>query len=190
MSVSKFSSNVYKYIKESNPAPVHLWDPPYCGELDIRVSRDGQWYYNKSPINRKRLVKLFSNILKKEGNEYFLVTPVEKIKIIVDDVPFIIVDIEVNKREQSQEISFLTNIEDKFSLGLNNPLRITFKPGTQEPIPYVIVRKNLEGLIDRKTFYRLVDMSETHDYQGVKWLGVFSLDTFFPIIEETKLHSL
>ena len=110
MSVSKFSSTVYKYIKESNPAPVHLWDPPYCGELDIRVSRDGQWYYNKSPINRKRVVKLFSNILKKEGNEYFLVTPVEKIKIIVDDVPFIIVDIEVNKREQSQEISFLTNI--------------------------------------------------------------------------------
>ena len=88
----------------------------------------------------------------------------EKIKIIVDDVPFIIVDIEVNKREQSQEISFLTNIEDKFSLGLNNPLRITFKPGTQEPMPYVIVRKNLEGLIDRKTFYRLVDMSETHYY--------------------------
>ncbi len=190
MNVSKFSSTVNKYIKESEPAPVHLWDPPYCGELDIRISRDGTWYYNKSPIGRKRLVKLFSNILKKEGDAYYLVTPIEKIKIQVDDVPFLIVDIESTDGGKEQEISFLTNTGISFNLGSSNPLRILFNYNTQEPSPYVVVRKNLEGLIDRKTFYRLIEKSELHLYRGVSWLGIWSKNVFFPILEETKLNSL
>ena len=190
MDVSKFSSTIKKYIKESEPAPVHLWNPPYCGELDIRITRDGNWHYNKSPIGRKRLVKLFSNILKKEGDFYYLVTPVEKIKIQVDDAPFLIVDIESKIVNGTQEITFLTNTETEFSLGSKNPLRILFKNHTQEPSPYVVVRKNLEGLIDRKTFYRLIEKSDFHSYKGASWLGVWSQNVFFPILEENKLNIL
>ena len=190
MDVSKFSSTIKKYIKESEPAPVHLWNPPYCGELDIRITRDGNWHYNKSPIGRKRLVKLFSNILKKEGDFYYLVTPVEKIKIQVDDAPFLIVDIESKTVNGTQEITFLTNTETEFSLGLKNPLRILFKKHTQEPSPYVVVRKNLEGLIDRKTFYRLIEKSDFYSHKGASWLGRWSQNVFFPILEENKLNIL
>ena len=190
MDVSKFSSTIKKYIKESEPAPVHLWNPPYCGELDIRITRDGNWHYNKSPIGRKRLVKLFSNILKKEGDFYYLVTPVEKIKIQVDDAPFLIVDIESKIVNGTQEITFLTNTETEFSLGSKNPLRILFKNQTQEPSPYVVVRKNLEGLIDRKTFYRLIEKSDFHSHKGDPWLGIWSQNVFFPILEENKLNIL
>ena len=190
MDVSKFSSTIKKYIKESEPAPVHLWNPPYCGELDIRITRDGNWHYNKSPIGRKRLVKLFSNILKKEGDFYYLVTPVEKIKIQVDDAPFLIVDIESKIVNGTQEITFLTNTETEFSLGSKNPLRILFKNHTQEPSPYVVVRKNLEGLIDRKTFYRLIEKSDFHLHKGASWLGIWSQNVFFPILEENKLNIL
>ena len=190
MDVSKFSSTIKKYIKESEPAPVHLWNPPYCGELDIRITRDGNWHYNRSPIGRKRLVKLFSNILKKEGDFYYLVTPVEKIKIQVDDAPFLIVDIESKTVNGTQEITFLTNTETEFSLGLKNPLRILFKNHTQEPSPYVVVRKNLEGLIDRKTFYRLIEKSDFYSHKGASWLGIWSQNVFFPILEENKLNIL
>ena len=190
MDVSKFSSTIKKYIKESEPAPVHLWDPPYCGELDIRITRDGNWHYNRSPIGRKRLVKLFSNILKKEGDFYYLVTPVEKIKIQVDDAPFLIVDIESKTVNGTQEITFLTNTETEFSLGSKNPLRILFKNHTQEPSPYVVVRKNLEGLIDRKTFYRLIEKSDFYSHKGASWLGIWSQNVFFPILEENKLNIL
>ena len=190
MDVSKFSSTIKKYIKESEPAPVHLWNPPYCGELDIRITRDGNWHYNRSPIGRKRLVKLFSNILKKEGNFYYLVTPVEKIKIQVDDAPFLIVDIESKTVNGTQEITFLTNTETEFSLGSKNPLRILFKNHTQEPSPYVVVRKNLEGLIDRKTFYRLIEKSDFHLHKGASWLGIWSQNVFFPILEENNLNIL
>ena len=190
MNISKLSSAVNRYIKESEPAPVHLWDPPFCGELDIRIKRDGIWYYNKSPIGRKRLVKLFSNILKKEGDLYYLVTPVEKIRIQVDDVPFLIIDIEWETVDNTQEISFLTNTGTTFSLGPENPLRIFFDQKTEEPSPYVLVRKNLEGLIDRKTFYRLIDKSEFHLFRGVSWLGIWSQSNFFPILEKNKLNLL
>ncbi len=127
MDVSKFSSTIKKYIKESEPAPVHLWNPPYCGELDIRITRDGNWHYNKSPIGRKRLVKLFSNILKKEGDFYYLVTPVEKIKIQVDDAPFLIVDIEskiVNGTQNTCRCKDTININiptEKYKICSKNP---------------------------------------------------------------------
>ena len=188
MSDFKLSSSVTKYVQESKPAPVDLWDPPYCGELDIRIARDGQWYYNNSPIGRKRLVKLFSNILKKEGNIYYLVTPVEKIKIKVDDVPFVIVDMEYTKEGKSQVISFLTNTETKIILSKENPLRIEFNKKTREPSPYVTVRKNLEGLIDRKTFYRLADRCEIYLHRREPWLGIWSTGKFFPIMKSKSLN--
>lgn len=190
MNVSKLSTSVQKYVEESKPAPVELWDPPYCGELDIRIARNGKWYYNESPIERQRLVKLFSNILKKEQSDYYLVTPVEKIKIQVDDVPFLVVDLEVNVVRNSQEISFKTSTNDKFSLSPVNSLRVLFNENTQEPSPYVTVRKNLEGLLDRKTFYRLIEKSEYNLHNGVDWLGVWSSNTFFPILEKHKINIL
>ena len=190
VSIFKLSSSVTKYVQESKPAPVDSWDPPYCGELDIRIARDGQWYYNNSPIGRKRLVRLFSNILKREEDIYYLVTPAEKIKIKVDDVPFIIVDMEYTKKGTSQAISFLTNTETKFTLGKKNPLRVEFNEKTKEPSPYVTVRKNLEGLIDRKTFYRLADKCEIHLHRGESWFGIWSMEKFYPITESKNLELL
>ena len=190
VSVSKLSSTVTKYVQESKPAPVDLWDPPYCGELNIRIARDGQWFYNNSPIGRKRLVKLFSNILKKEKNTYYLVTPVEKVKIKVDDAPFVIVDMECTKKGTSQEISFVTNTEARFTLSKKHPLRVKIKKDTKEPSPYVTVRRNLEGLIDRKTFYRLADMCEIHLHRGETWLGIWSMGKFFPIMDTKDLDEL
>lgn len=165
------------------PAPVHLWNPDFCGDLDMRIARDGTWFYLGSPIGRMPLVKLFSSILKREGDDYFLVTPVEKVGIKVDDVPFIAVDFEVS---EGPLITFTTHVGDKVVLGPENPMRLEHnKKG--EPTPYLQVRANLEARLDRKSFYRLVDHAHVQTHMGERWLGVTSLKTFFPFIREAEL---
>ncbi|MBL1437292.1 MAG: DUF1285 domain-containing protein [Rhodobacteraceae bacterium] len=164
------------------PAPVHLWNPEFCGDLDMRIARDGTWHYLGSPIGRMPLVKLFSSILKREGQDYFLVTPVEKVGIKVDDVPFIAVDFSVT----DGDFTFETNVGDLIPLGPEHPMRIeTNEKG--EPAPYVLVRSNLEARIDRKSFYRLVDLAQPHPHQGQIWLGIWSLGQFFPFIPEAEI---
>ena len=164
------------------PAPVHLWAPDFCGDLDMRIARDGTWFYLGTPIGRLPLVKLFSNILKREGEDYFLVTPVEKVGIEVDDVPFIAVDFE----QADGIITFTTNVDDHVALGPNHPLRLEHN-AKGEPAPYINVRANLEARIDRKSFYRLVDIATPHLHQGEQWLGIFSGEAFFPFIREASL---
>lgn len=161
------------------PAPVHLWDPPFCGDLDMRIARDGMWFYQGTPIGRPALVRLFSTILKKEGTDYFLVTPVEKVGITVDDAPFVAVDFD----QQGEGLVFTTNVGDQVTADADHPIRVTHHPDTNEPAPYVLVRTNLEALIDRKTFYRLVDLGEHQD----GWFGVRSNGAFFPIIRSSDL---
>jgi hypothetical protein len=169
------------------PAPVHLWNPPFCGNLDIRIARDGSWWYLGTPIGRERLVHLFASVLKREGDDYFLVTPAEKIGITVDDAPFLAVDFRVADPGRGQSITFLTSVEDETTAGPENPIRVVRDPETGEPSPYVHVRNGLEALIDRKSFYRLVEVGEHAPVAGTLWFGLRSGGMFFPVIPSQDL---
>lgn len=170
------------------PAPVHLWNPPYCGDLDIRIGRDGLWWYLGTPIGRVELVRLFASVLKREGDRYYLVTPVEKIGITVDDAPFVAVDFEVADPGPAQTITFETNVGEFAVAGSENPIRVERDPATGEPSPYVHIRSNLEALIDRKSYYRLVEIGENEDVDGVLWFGLRSGGVFFPVIPAAELE--
>mgnify|MGYP000518596577 FL=1 len=169
--------------RKKGPPPVHLWNPPFCGDLDMRIARDGTWFYLGTPIGRHELVKLFSSIIRKDGDDYFLVTPVEKVGIKVDDAPFVAVDF--NPVEGGLE--FLTNVGDKAIAGSEHPIRVVRDPATGEPSPYVLIRRNLEALIDRKSFYRLVELGESQAVEGEDWFGIRSGGEFFPIIPAAEL---
>ena len=163
--------------------PVHLWNPPDCGDLDIRIARDGTWFYLGTPIGRPELVKLFSTILRKDDDRFVLVTPVEKVGITVDDAPFVAVDFEVSGKGSDQSLTFITGLDDKAIAGPDHPIRVERDADTGEPSPYVLIRDRLEALIDRKSFYRLVDIGAHHD----DWFGVWSGGQFFPIIPSKDL---
>ena len=167
--------------------PVHLWNPPHCGDLDIRIARDGTWFYMGTPIGRPELVRLFSTILRKDGDSYVLVTPVEKVGITVEDAPFVAVDFELEGSGQAQTLTFTTNVADTVKAGLDAPIRIERDPKTGEPSPYVRIRANLDALIDRKSFYRLVDIGTSEIHEGNDWFGVWSGGQFFPIIPSAEL---
>ena len=158
--------------------PVDKWDPPYCGEIDIRIARDGTWFHEGTPIGRIGLVKLFASILKREEGRHFLVTPVEKVGITVEDAPFIALDHEAG----DGEIALETNLGDRVVAGPDHPIRVEMAPDG-EPAPYVMVRRGLEALIDRKTFYRLVELGEERDGQ----FGLVSRGEFFPMIAAAEL---
>lgn len=163
--------------------PVEKWDPPFCGDLDMRIARDGTWFYLGTPIGRFGLVKLFSSILRKDGDAYFLVTPVEKVGITVEDAPFVALDFEAEGEGRAQVLTFRTHVDDVTVAGPDKPIRVERDPETGEPAPYVLVRANLEALIDRKSFYRLVELGDHHD----GWFGLWSSGTFFPVIPSDEL---
>jgi hypothetical protein len=169
------------------PPPVHLWNPPFCGDLDMRIARDGTWFYLGTPIGRPALVRLFSSILKREGDRYFLVTPVEKVGIIVDDAPFLAVDFTAEGKGSAQRLTFVTRVEDEVTAGPDHPIRVARDPATGEPSPYVMVRRGMEALIDRKSFYRLVELGCEHAVDGVPQFGLWSDGAFFPIIPAAEL---
>ncbi len=153
--------------------PVHLWNPAHCGEIDIRIRRDGVWFHEGTPIGREPLVRLFSTVLRLDPDGYHLVTPVEKLKITVEDAPFIAVRVDA----EDGLLRFLTNVGDEVEAGPDNPIRVTTDPETGEPAPYLHVRRGLEARIRRPVFYELVEMAEDRD--GVT--GVTSNGAFFPI---------
>lgn len=171
---------------KKGPPPVHLWNPPFCGDLDMEIRRDGTWFYLGTPIGRAPLVRLFASILKLEDGKYFLVTPVEKVGIRVVDAPFVAVDCTVTGQGAAQELRFLTNVGDEVTAGPEHPIRVVRAVGG-EPSPYVMVRRGLEALIDRKTFYRLVEIARPGAHEGQEWLGLTSGGTFFPIIPMAEL---
>ncbi|MEP5757746.1 MAG: DUF1285 domain-containing protein [Litoreibacter sp.] len=164
--------------------PVESWNPPFCGDLDMRIARDGTWFYLNSPIGRAGLVKLFSSIIRKDGDDYFLVTPVEKVGITVEDAPFVAIDFDISGSGEQQDLKFHTNVDDYVVAGPENPIRISYD-AAEEPSPYILIRRNLEALIDRKSFYRLVDRG-VHRHG---WFGVWSGGMFFKIIESKHLES-
>jgi len=169
------------------PPPVHLWNPPFCGDLDMRIARDGTWFYLGTPIGRAPLVRLFSSILKREGDRYFLVTPVEKVGITVDDAPFVAVDFTAEGAGRDQRLTFETHVGDTVAAGPEHPIRIVRDPETGEPAPYLMVRRGLEALIDRKSFYRLVEIGVEEPADREAQFGLWSEGAFFPIIPAAEL---
>ncbi|CAM4125089.1 hypothetical protein CCOS865_01490 [Pseudomonas reidholzensis] len=167
--------------KGKGPAPVHLWNPDFCGDIDMRIARDGTWFYQGTPIGRKPMVRLFSNIIRRDGDDYFLITPVEKVGIRVDDAPFVALSLEVEGRGEQQVLRFTSNVDDQAEAGAEHPLRVEIDPLTQEPSPYILMRSNLEALIHRNVFYQLVELAVPREIDGQAWLGVWSHGEFYPI---------
>lgn len=153
----------------------------------MRIARDGTWFYLGTPIGRKPLVKLFSGIIRKDGDDYFLVTPVEKVGITVEDAPFVAIDFDVENPGPDQRLTFLTQVDDEATAGPDHPIRVERDPETGEPSPYILIRTNLEALIDRKSFYRLVDLGVHQEKDGQSWFGIRSNGAFFPIIPSNQL---
>lgn len=161
--------------------PVHLWNPDFCGDIDMRIARDGTWYYLGTPIGRKPMVRLFSTIIRRDGDDYFLITPVEKVGIQVEDAPFVAVTLQVEGEGEAQVLRFTTNVEDEVVAGSEHPIRVEIDPVTFEPSPYILVRRNLEALIHRNVFYQLVELAVEREIDGEPWLGVWSGGEFYPI---------
>jgi uncharacterized protein len=157
--------------------PVHLWNPPFCGDIDMRIAQDGTWFYMNSPIGRKPLYTLFSRVLRRDDDKYFLVTPVEKCGIKVDDAPFVGVRMQVTGEGTAQVLRFETNVDDHVEVNADHPLRFADEAGTAGLKPYVLVRANLEALVSRALYYDLVALGVV---QG-EWFGIWSSGTFFPM---------
>ncbi len=176
-------------FKERGPAPVHLWNPPYCGEIDMRIARDGTWFYNRTPIGRPALVKLFSSILRKDGESYVLVTPVERVGIVVEDAPFLGVEFLREGEGEGQVLRLRTNVDDWVEISAQNPLR--FEPGDAEGLkPYVKIRGDLWALVKRALFYDLAEWAEARDIGGEEFFGVWSAGAFFPMAPMRDLAGL
>jgi len=156
--------------------PVDKWNPAHCGAIDIRIARDGTWYHEGTPIGRKELVRLFSTILRKDPDGFHLVTPAEKMRITVEDAPFMAVLLDVAGHERDQQLTFTTNVGDETIAGPDNPIRVEIDPVSDQPAPYVHVRKGLEARISRAVFYQLADLAVS-DSAG--YLGVWSGGQFF-----------
>lgn len=155
---------------------------PPCGDSDMRIAADGTWFYGGTPIERKPLVKLFSSVLRREDDgRYWLVTPVERCRVEVEDAPFVAVELSVSGERQQQVLAFRTNLDDWVEAGPEAPLRVELDPESGEPRPYVLVRQGLEARLQRNVYYHLVEAAEPHEVEQRERLGVWSKGRFFPL---------
>lgn len=161
--------------------PVDRWNPPLCGDMDLTICRNGAWVHEGREIERTPLIKLFSSVLKKEGEDYFLVTPVEKWRIVVEDAPFHVTAVERQQRQGQQALVFHTSTGDTIIAGPDNPLWVETDSITGEPSPYLLVRSNLNGLLNRPVFYELAEWSIQQVVDNLPRHGVESLGMFFPL---------
>ncbi len=173
---------------KAGPPPVHLWNPPFCGDLDMRIASDGAWYYLKTPIGRPALVRLFASVLKREGDKYFLVTPVEKVGIDVDDAPFLAVEMRAEPTASGQVLHFRTNVDDWVECGQGHALRFAPEPGSGGLKPYVHIRRDLWAKVTRALFYDLVALGEERDIEGRRMFGIVSNGEFFAMAPADSLR--
>ncbi|HHX34600.1 MAG TPA: DUF1285 domain-containing protein [Gammaproteobacteria bacterium] len=159
------------------------WNPAQGGDSEMRIARDGRWFYQGSEITRPALVQLFSRLLRREGDQYFLVTPVEKLSIEVDDAPFVSVNIAVQGEGSGQDVYVTTNLGDTLLIGPLHPLRVETDPQTEEPAPYVSVGDNLAVLLQRSDFYQLVEYAEERTLNEKNIMGVWSQGEFYHLGE-------
>jgi len=174
-------------VAKKGPPPVHLWNPPFCGDLDMRIATDGTWFYLKTPIGRPALVKLFASVLKREGDKYFLVTPVEKCGIAVDDAPFLAVELKSEEGPRGRVLHFRTNVDDWVACGADHALRFESEAATGGLKPYLHVRQNLWAKVTRALFYDLVALGEEREIDGRRMFGVASDGEFFIMAQADSL---
>jgi uncharacterized protein len=167
--------------RTKGPPPVEKWNPPFCGDLDMRIAADGTWFYLKTPIGRPALVKLFASVLKREGGKYFLVTPVEKCGISVDDVPFLAVELNVEDSSAGRVLNFRTNVDDWVACGPQHVLRFEPEAKTGGLKPYLHIRRDLWAKVTRALFFELVELGEERAVDGEAMFGVASAGMFFPM---------
>lgn len=170
------------------PPPVEQWNPPFCGDLDMRIAADGTWFYLKTPIGRPALVKLFASVLKREGDKYFLVTPVEKCGIQVEDAPFLAVEMNVEEGANGRILHFRTNVDDWVACGPEHALRFEPEPGTGGLKPYLHVRRDLWAKVTRTLFFDLVELGEERDVRGKPMFGVVSMGDFFAMADANQVR--
>ena len=170
--------------KAKGPPPVELWNPPFCGDIEMRIAADGTWFYMNSPIGRKPLVQLFSSVLRHDADgKFYLVTPVEKCRIRVDDAPFTAVRMAVEGEGSAQIIRFESNVDDEVTVDAAHPLRFAVEAGTGGLKPYVLMRGRLEALVSRALFYDIAAVGEVSD----GWFGVWSSGVFFPMQKASEI---
>ena len=176
---------IYDFSKRKNKGipPVEKWNPPFCGDIDMHILRNGKWTYMGSEIKRPAMIKLFSNIIRLDDDgHYYLVTPVEKVRIKVDDAPFVAVSMNKIKVEGVNCLSFTTNVQDEVTLSKENPIEIVISDN-DEPSPYITIRKNLKALISRSVYYDLINMAEEEIIDDKKFLVIKSNNTLFKLYE-------
>lgn len=174
------------------PAPVELWNPPDCGDMDMVIRADGTWTYMGTPITRPALVKLFASVLAREGERFVLKTPVEKVGITVEDAPFLAVDMAVEAgaakgQAQGPTLVFRTNLDDVVRCGPGHQLRFAHGAGEGEVVPYLHVRRGLEARLSRAVHLDLMELGEVREEGGVPMFGVASGGLFFPILPAAEL---
>lgn len=171
--------------------PVERWNPSFCGDLDIEISSDGTWFYMGTPIGRMPLVQLFSSVLRKDDDgETYLVTPVEKIRIRVEDAHFIAVEVDTRMVADEQVLTFRTNVGDVVEAGPDNPIRFVEDKETGGLKPYLLVRGRLEALVARSVMYELAELGEEMDVDGKLMFGVRSNGALFPMMPVDELERL
>lgn len=152
-------------LEHQHRAPVEQWNPPFCGDIDIRIAANGQWFYMNSPIGRQALVKLFASVLKQEKGEYFLVTPVEKVRIQVEDLPFVVTSWQQVEKEGSAFLQVSTNVDERYLVSKNNPLVI------DNGLPAIVVRDQFRARVHRNVYYQWAEIAEPE--QGKETHGFY-----------------
>jgi hypothetical protein len=176
--------------KKRGLPPVHLWNPPFCGDLDMEIRADGTWFYLGTPIGRQTLVNLFSSVLRKdEDGHTYLVTPVEKVRIRVIDAHFLGIDLIVSERDGQQVLSFQTNVGETVEVGEEHTLWFEVAGEHDELKPYFHVRGRLEALVNRATMYELIELGEEIEIDGTLMFAVKSGGSIFPIMSVAELNA-
>ena len=174
-------------VPKKGQPPIDQWNPPFCGDIDMRIAADGTWYYQGTPIGRPALVKLFASVLKREGDKYVLVTPVEKVGLVVEDAPFLAVELLVVQDDRGQVLRFRTNIDDWVEAGPGHALR--FEPSASGGLkPYLHVRRELWAKVTRALFYDLVELGEEREVDGKPMFGVASGGEFFAMADASAIR--
>lgn len=167
--------------------PVERWNPPFCGDLDMRIAADGTWFYMGTPIGRPALVKLFSSVLRRDEGDYFLVTPVEKVGITVEDAPFQAVEMAVEGEGNERSIAFRTQVDDVVSVGPEHPIRFESEAGGGLK-PYIHVRRELWARVTRALTYDLLALGEIRAVDGRDMFGVAAAGQFYPAVPASEIE--
>ncbi|MEP3277592.1 MAG: DUF1285 domain-containing protein [Stappiaceae bacterium] len=178
-------------VSERGIPPVEKWNPPFCGDLDMRIARDGTWYYMGSPIKREALVRLFASVLRRDDDgRHYLVTPVEKVGISVEDAPFLAVELHSSGSGENQSVTVRTKQGDVVTAGAEHPMRFEKEDGNDGLKPYILVRGRLEARLARALLYELAELGSNRKIGDIDMFGVWSTGVFYPIMTVDEMEAV